>query len=331
MMNEYQLNSFLSIDKAFCDPHTPTLLNWNELVELFSHNEIQQKKESAMLFNFCKFKTKGYSYPIFNNIELTEYCKRAKENVEEIQLLVLDIDESMSIDEAKQAFAPYSFILFTTFRHTTEKNKFRMILKISTPIPTLEFDKRKRNFANYFVCDAASFSVSQCFYYPSHSDNNKDIVEFYVNEGIAFNWKEIAEDESWKPTKEYTPSSYKNDPDFQHTYSTSEVIKSLCSLQNFHYGNGSLILATICKGFKLTREEFDVVCNSQSESESLQKKFIRNDLWNKAYERCTKETFEKFLRDNNSSYKPMNHYQELMKLSDDELRAICKSKNIKGY
>lgn len=63
---------------------------------------------------------------------------RANKNLESIELLVLDIDEGCTLEEARQQFADYKHIIATTRSHQKEKNgitcdRFRVILFLHAP------------------------------------------------------------------------------------------------------------------------------------------------------------------------------------------------------
>ena len=328
----YIMNFFNSEFEAYCNPKQQSNLNWNELCELFSNSTEIPYKEANALYNFCEFKTEGYSSPNIQGIEVKELCRRAKENVIQLHALILDIDMYMTIEEALIVFEQYSYILYTTFSHDPKnsKDKFRIILPLTTPISGEDLEKRRMNFSEHFVCDAASFSVSQCFFFPSHSKNNENEVFFKTNKGSSFDWTQIKTDESWQPKKDYIVAD--NDSNFSHSYTSFEVMTALMSCNDVHYAprgtNGALALATICKGFNLTEEQFTEICISFQSSESLQKNHIRRKLWNDAYDRCSEERLFKFLNENRATYFPkkQSYKQKLEVMSNDELIQFMKNK-----
>lgn len=57
---------------------------------------------------------------------------RAEENViAGFNMVVLDIDEGVSVDTAAELMKPYKYLIYTTKRHTAENNRFRLILPIN--------------------------------------------------------------------------------------------------------------------------------------------------------------------------------------------------------
>ena len=116
------------------------------------------------MFNLTKFRT-----------------KTSRDNFQYITGLILDIDDNLSIEEAKEEFKDYKYIIYTTHNHTNEKNKYRLILDFDTYEMNLteyeQFIKGFETFRIYNKIDKASFSVSQRFVCPSINSL------YYYNEG----------------------------------------------------------------------------------------------------------------------------------------------------
>jgi hypothetical protein len=110
---------------------------------------------------------------------------RSNKNLDYIGLLVLDVDEGCTLDEAKEHFSHYAHIIATTKSHQQEKNgvvcdRFRVILALPDSVHT---DKRfkqywHRAFAAWPFIDPACKDAAR-FFYPS-----KDIIS--VQHGEEF-------------------------------------------------------------------------------------------------------------------------------------------------
>lgn len=111
-------------------------------------------------------------------------------------LIILDIDEGLTIKEAKKVFEPFDYILATTKSHQKQKDKkppcdrFRIILTTDTPISLNKEEYRQMmtevheefNFVDKSCKDASRF------YYP-----NKD-AEVFIHGGFCdFYWEDYWE------------------------------------------------------------------------------------------------------------------------------------------
>jgi hypothetical protein len=58
--------------------------------------------------------------------------RRCAENViKGFNMVVIDVDDGISIDAAKYLLEDYKFLIYTTKRHTEQQNRFRMIFPLS--------------------------------------------------------------------------------------------------------------------------------------------------------------------------------------------------------
>ena len=86
----------------------------------------------------------------------------------------------MTIEEALEIFKDIEYVLYTTFRHTCAKHKFRIVIPFSQPLLKADIAGRQASICEtYPGVDAASFTVSQSFYF--HSGVNDSYS--YWNEG----------------------------------------------------------------------------------------------------------------------------------------------------
>ena len=112
-------------------------------------------------------------------------------------MIILDVDDGMTIDKAHQVFLPYNHIIATTKSHQKEKNgivcdRFRILLPTETPI-TLnekEYTILMRGIMKEFSFVDQSCKDASRFYYPS-----KDSIVSYRYGFINFVWQEYYEKE----------------------------------------------------------------------------------------------------------------------------------------
>lgn len=96
---------------------------------------------------------------------------RNNENFEQTEIFVLDVDDGLSLSDARTLFAPYAHIIATTRNHQKEKDgkpacdRYRVILRLSTPIKD-----RDTFYATFFDLFAA---------YPFIDDKCKDPARFF--------------------------------------------------------------------------------------------------------------------------------------------------------
>lgn len=111
---------------------------------------------------------------------------RGNDNVSEIHLLVLDIDCGLSLEAVRRPIAHLAHVIHSTFSHSVEKPKWRVVLPLSQPI---EHSKLRSAFdgCNAWYDGALDSSCghdpSRLYYMPRHpSDAASDFV-FELNKG----------------------------------------------------------------------------------------------------------------------------------------------------
>lgn len=110
--------------------------------------------------------------------------------------LWLDFDNGISINEAREKFKDYWFVIYTTKNHQIKKNnkpacdRFRLILKTKNPLPKKKEEYRNLmlNIINEFDADNACKDISR--YY--RGNRNAEII---VNNGDYFNWETYKKEE----------------------------------------------------------------------------------------------------------------------------------------
>lgn len=166
------------------------------------------------MISYSKHITEGYKTVVVPFRRLTKVVRskfnytagtfkdgyRNKENyLNRSNVLILDIDDGVSIEEAKEIFKDYMNIIATTKSHQKEKNgivcdRFRVIIPTSSEV-TLNKDEyslmMEEVYKKYPFVDTVCKDASR-FYFPSETS----IVKFNNGEN-AFNWKPF-----WEKAKE---------------------------------------------------------------------------------------------------------------------------------
>lgn len=313
------ISTFKSIHKAYVDMKLD--MPWEEIADLMmSHNDVENKTD-AELYNMVEFKDvtdptteNGRRYHYIDGIKQETYdiipntVRRCKNNVLSITGIVLDIDELKTIEETKEILDGIEYVLYTTFRHTNNKHKFRVVIPFSRPLLREDIAGRQQDIINTLPSvDNCSFTVSQSFYF--HSGKNDCYT--YWNKGYMIDPYSF----QYNPPPVYIPPTYTNttelDDEQLEAYRTA-VVNSLLTCSGLHYaGKGEnnkavLVLVSICKSIGLSFNEYDSICAKIADSTSeLTKPNVRHSAWvSWSGDRIRKETRDKFISDYNG--KPIN-------------------------
>jgi hypothetical protein len=285
------LTTFKSVGKAYVDLHID--LPWNELAELLCEHHDVDIKEKTPMFNFAEFKTldnpthelaRAYDYDGDMRLEtyrlIPNTVRRCKANVIALNGIVLDVDKSMTMNQVMEQLKDVEYVLYTTFRHTAENHRFRVIIPFSQPLLSQDIPLYQASIKEYFPgVDNASFSVSQSFYF--HSGKTDSVA--YHNKGIMID-PYVFERKEPEPI----PEPKVNLVEFtahQHLDYKNSVVKSLLSCSGLHYASeasqyGVLTLVAICKSIGLTYEEYDTICQRiMAADSSLTQAILRRNAW----------------------------------------------------
>lgn len=160
-------------------------------------------------------------------------------------MIILDIDDGKTIEEARNIFEPFDYIIATTKSHQKEKNgvvcdRFRVLLPTEKPITLnkVEYSKMMKEvykdfpFVDQVVCDS-----SRC-YFPS---KNAQII---THSGFTnFEWED------------YHKKAIESDLVYQDTIRRKKQLNQAFSKTNLEYGTGEKIdyIRTILKTEKLLK------------------------------------------------------------------------------
>ena len=316
------ISTFESVNKAYVDLDCDE--PWEEIAQLLmKHNNVESKHDVG-LYNLAEFKKVsdptvqwGRKYHYVNGErqetydEIPNTVRRCKNNVLSITGVVLDIDEEKTIEEAMAILEGIEYVLYTTFRHTPEKHKFRIAIPFSTPLLKDDIEGRKQSIIDTLPSvDNCSFTLSQSFYFHS----GKTDPRTHWNRGYMLNPYDFA----YAPPKVYeapiyVPSSNFDDSSMERY--KEAVVESLLSCSGLHYaGKGEnnkavLTLVSICKSIGLNFQEFDSICASICDpSSELKRPEVRRGAWTGwDGDKVRKETRDKFISDYNGKPVVVKH------------------------
>jgi hypothetical protein len=286
---------------------------WDSLAEQLCLHTHADAKNAVPLFNLVEFKSANdptvqwaRRFHYVNNIRTEDgkfdlipgLVSRCKENVVSLHGLVLDVDNNMTIEQAQTMLDGCAYALYTTFSHSSAKDKFRVVIPFSQPLLNADIAGRMESIKETFPgVDNASFSVSQCFYF--HSGNNDCYTHIAQGEMInPYNF-EYRAPEVYEPKVTTTTTTFTSSQ--SNAYKES-VVKSLLSCSGLHYASdkshlGVLTLVAICRSIGLTFAEFDTICLQISDPTSnLRDSSIRRNAWTGwTSDRVRRETREAFI------------------------------------
>jgi hypothetical protein len=330
------ISTFKSVGKAYVDLKID--LPWDEIVELLMGHYKANSKAHVELYNMAEFKDVsdptvewGRKYHYVNGEKQETYdlipntVRRSKANVLSITGIVLDIDDDKSIPEVYDILEGIEYVLYTTFRHTPEKHKFRVAIPFSRPLLKDDIAGRQQSIIDTLPnVDNCSFTVSQSFYF--HSGNNDPFA--YRNRGVMIDPYDFA----YTPPPVYQPIEYKSettlDDDQMEAYKQS-VVQSLLTCRGLHYAGKAdnnkavLTLVSICKSIGLSFSEYDAICANMADANSqLVKPEIRRMAWT-GWEgnRIRRETRDQFIREYGGVPLPNHTMRKLIELQN-KLRKI---------
>ena len=281
-----KINTYKSVREAYIHPDDIVDVTFEEFVEFATASQTSlEQKESGQLFNLCSFidNPEAPSEDSFNpdstphnRIELIRRCKA---NVKEIYALLLDVDGNLTLAEAVAKWHAFEFFVYSTHGNSTEKEKFRLVMPLSTPITRDAFDERHTSLCEFFGVDKASFTISQAFYWPSYSPANADIRFAYYNKGeVQFDAMLLPAEEisNIAPAPVYAPGE--KDPMATAIYDT------FLTGGNLRYAD-ALTLAVICKSKGIIETDWrNLVQRISGADSSLRNgEADLNNLWKDAY------------------------------------------------
>lgn len=309
------ISTFRSVNKAYLEDVVDE--DWSDIAELLMEHTVLNKKEDGRLFNLAEFKSLnnptvelGRIYKYIDGVRDPEgtfdvipgTVRRCKENVVALWGIVLDVDENKTIEQTIDWLGDIEYVLYTTFRHTPEKHKFRVVIPFSEPLLAEDINGYKDSIMNKFPgVDAASFTVSQGFFF--HSGNNDPIA--YHNQGMIINPYDYFQ---YQAPQVYVPptttSQTTMDPEFADAYKKA-VLASLRTCSGLHYAgkganNGAVLtLVSICKSIDMDFQTFNDLCLSISAPDSqLQNAAARVAAWSSWQgNKIRREKRDKFLKE----------------------------------
>ena len=127
---------------------------------------------------------------LYGPYRMGDGAKRSNNNVIEISLLVFDIDDAhgRSAQDIVNLVADYDAILHSTWSHTRENPRYRLIIHLLNPIPAKHFSAVRNGFLFFnaelaSIIDKACSDPSRAYYLFSYPSERSGLAEYIVNKG----------------------------------------------------------------------------------------------------------------------------------------------------
>ena len=140
---------------------------------------------SLTKFRFVDDKSK---VPLWCPCEFKPGTTRAKSNVLSVSCLVWDYDDGTTVEQALKPWLDWPLAFHTSFSHTSESHKFRIVLPLAVPVPGAAWGPVWDHFVKKCAHppDPACKDASRMYYVPSAPLSAQDSQE-YGADGYDFN------------------------------------------------------------------------------------------------------------------------------------------------
>ena len=230
---------------TYCPAEMMIDLDWNEIADILTTFIKVPVKEQTQMYNLWEFKvTDGEIH-------------RCKDDCIALHGLVLDYDNNLTLNDALLQFDGYECVFYTTFNHSTKKDKFRVVLPFTKPMSIEQFALKKQAMIDAFPgVDRASFSRSQAIFL--HSGPDESLAFSCRFNGVVLD-PDIFIDEVAEPIvyKTQTDDKSLQTPGFRSAYKAA-IISSLMTCRGVRYLH-SLSLVIILKSCGGTFEEYQSI------------------------------------------------------------------------
>lgn len=299
------LTLFASEFHAYTTPDQIIDADWEVIAETLMIFHKRKVKEDVSMFNLWEFNQQGELGRKYHNKtretwdDLEGTIRRCSENAVGLWGLVLDCDSKLTMEQAIQEVEGLEYVLYSSFRHGPEQDKFRIVIPFTRMMTKEEFELKKDDIKKCFpLIDPASFSKSQAIFF--HSGPDKDIAIALRGRGYKLDpdhFENTIIPVAEKSQVVYTPPTALQQQSYQTMIKNSLMT---CRSVSRSGSNEGITLAGICRSSGLTYLEFQQVCNAIGrEGSSLKTADVQEQFWGVVGDgaKIKRGTREKFLKD----------------------------------
>ena len=162
---------------------------WGDLVERLSAHERRAYKRGPC---FLPVSMKPQSQWRLSATTANNPTFRNAENVASITLAVIDMDQPGAFDLAKERFAAFDYVAYTTHSYSEKEPwKWRMVIRLDEPIPASEWKGLYAGLIDGMGADPSCCHPAALFFLPSHNPTSGAPALVEVNKGRPLTQKEI--------------------------------------------------------------------------------------------------------------------------------------------
>jgi uncharacterized protein (DUF927 family) len=132
----------------------PATLTWAEFREEFSQHPVRLQKDGSA----------------WSPVSIVKGGTRNNESVDLVYFAMLDIDNNTPYEPLLERFSDFTYLAHSSFRHTNEYQKYRVILPLAVPVPASEWETVWARFNQMVggINDASVKDASRLYYTPGH-------------------------------------------------------------------------------------------------------------------------------------------------------------------
>lgn len=186
-----------------------TLVSWGELVEKLSETRrtAETQDEYKRLPKSQQDEIKDVGGFVAGHLTGGRRCTG---KVECRSMITLDADfAETDFCEAVEMFAEYSYIIYSTHKHTPEKPRLRLIVPLSRTVSAEEYEAAARRLADSLGIeqfDDTTYQPHRLMYYPSTSADGEFVFRHAERKPLDVD-RLLAEYDDWKDVREWAFSS----------------------------------------------------------------------------------------------------------------------------
>lgn len=167
-----------------------TDMTWDSLVGLLTTHETRKSKNGMAIIP-ARFKPVD-EWRLSEPMEDQEPTFRNQHNIEAITMAIIDLDVDGALDVARNIFAPYEHVVYSTHSYTSATPyKFRLVLKLDEEIKAEDWPIAFKCLLSQIDMDRQCGNLSRIYYLPSVSPDAGVKGVAYHNKGRAIKLSEI--------------------------------------------------------------------------------------------------------------------------------------------
>ncbi len=150
-------------------------LTWGEAVRMLTAHHRRTEKDG----------------PLFSPATYAANARRRNEEVLGVVAAVGDFDHDTLWETITSSFNPYEYVVYSTFRHTEEHPRFRVIIPFSKVVPASKWPAVKATLDStlFSAADQGASDASRMYYLPSCPPDNKPLAIHHP--GAWLDWTKL--------------------------------------------------------------------------------------------------------------------------------------------